>query len=275
MTVVVLVCGDDAIGEDASVGVDVHVLVGVEEVFALEAVQRGEHGSLHQVVPVDHRDGVGEVSPVCQLRVDGALLGPLAVLVVFQVERVVGGMLHHRVVHIGAGDVNPGVDVGVLQAKRREVDRVFYPRVRGILRGGGGIGLGSCGCLLGRFRDLGVLPYKVRAAGDCRAPQDDEQHDERRDLRALLAGVVARARSLRARCLRVLGGCVLFGRFRIVVCHEFLTMMLVSELLAVPLARIVGSAVVRSARASGSRKPSVRAAFPLAECLFPAGRLKA
>ena len=167
MAVVVLVGGNHTVGEDVPVGVEVHVLVGVEEVFVLEAVQRGEHGSLHQVVPVNHRDGVGEVSLVCQLRVDGALLGPFAVLVVLQVERVIGRVLHHRVVHIGAGDVDPGVDVGVLQAKRCEVDGVFHPRVRGILRGGGGFWLGGSGCLLGRFRNLGVLPHEVRPAGDC------------------------------------------------------------------------------------------------------------
>lgn len=52
-------------------------------------------------------------------------------------------------------------------------------------------------------------------------------------------------------------------------------MMLVNELPAALLVWIVGSAARAVCTRRRLHKPLVRAAFPLAEGLFPAGRLKA
>ena len=178
MAVVVQVGRDNAVGERMPRRVDIQRVMLVEEVLVLEVVQGGEHGAVLQVVAVEHRHGVAEIGVVGQLGVDGSLDGVVAVFVMVEVEEVVRGALQHREVHIGAGNVDPRVDIGVLLLQRREVDGVFHPVVGGIL----------CGLLHHRFRrvlhllghavELGLLPDQIAAPGGDAAQEKGEEHRE-------------------------------------------------------------------------------------------------
>ena len=125
MAVVVEVGRYHAVGEHVSRRVDAQRVMLVEEVLVLEVVQRGEHGAVLQVVAVKHGNRVGE---------DGALHGVLAVLVVVEVEEVVRGALQHGQVHVGAGYVDPCVDVGILLLERDKIDGVLHAVVGRVLR---------------------------------------------------------------------------------------------------------------------------------------------
>ena len=93
-------------------------------------MQRGEHRVVHDVVAVQHGDGIGEVGRVRHLGKHRAFDGRLAVAVMIEVEEVVSRPLEHGKVDVRVRHVEPRVDVGALPAQRLKVDRILRRLVR-------------------------------------------------------------------------------------------------------------------------------------------------
>ena len=104
-----------------------------------------EHAPVHMAI--DHRDGVTKIAGVGHLAKGGAVRIVLAILVVIEIEQVIHRALQQGRIDIGARDIEPGVNVGILLDQWSKIDGIIRQLV--VLRLDLGRGLARRAHLLG------------------------------------------------------------------------------------------------------------------------------
>ena len=165
--------------------VDIELGVLVKKVRILKVMQVMEHATVY--MPINHRDGIAKVTGVCHLAKSGAVRIVFAIFIVIEIKQVVRRALQQGRIDIGARDIEPSVDIGILLNERSEVDGVIRQLV--VLRLDLGRGLARRTHLLGTLLLQMVHVEHVAAAANCNQQQHGDNAFENRGT-ALFARVV-------------------------------------------------------------------------------------
>ena len=123
VTAIVLVGRDHLIRENVPGRVHVERIILLEELGIFKVVQRGKN-AIH-IVAVNHRDRIGKILSVGELRERTANRTVVAILIMIEVERIVERTLLNGRVYLRTGNIEPCVRFNVLAPQGRKVNWVI------------------------------------------------------------------------------------------------------------------------------------------------------
>ena len=107
MAVIVIESRDDLIIKPFVGGVDGEPAVGFKKSAVLKIMKGREHRAVFHVMPVEHRDAVGKILFIAELRINRAGIAVRLLKIVVDIEVIVVIALQNGVIDIGVRDLDP------------------------------------------------------------------------------------------------------------------------------------------------------------------------